>query len=1250
MRRRVSDERPLETRHQDVLRETRLRRGSRASRRRRTALVVFAGLTLLTLAAPSIACFAGLGRQTLARQMATRGWIADAASVRMGWITPLSVRDLRMTGPSDHSIVALGQLDANVTLLDVLRGSIGTKTVELSASDLTIEGQVRPAGSSLEDDLRPFLESPTDQRSSDVNFVVERAELKLTDAGSGDVWSWGSMAAEGSIGPATTHANVEGILAGPGGASGQFAGQVILPAASNGPTEVLLEAHWIPLSFLDLVRKRFEFVDNRMPDHLGGDISGILRVQQPGVSGDRSGPTDLDRGPGEWLIDADKIQLREFIAADDHSVPWRIRSGQLDGQIIHGGSTIEVRELNFESDFAMLTMNALLPGDVSWFGSDSHPLRFLEAIDGVASGEVDLPKLQAAMPGLIPTRTGTELQSGLVRFELDNGLIESGHRSRIRLQSDTVIASDGRRSLRLDPVTLRSDLSSTADGSLRADAIDFRSGFGYAEGGGTFEDGRFRFDLDFASLARSLGPILEIDAASLGGQAKGDVRWSVARDGRWSLRGNANGQDVRLGDGSTQRDVSDSVAPAMITNAIPDSFRTTFEVVGKVAMGNGRPTFLEELQKVDVRAVADDTTIRVELAEPIVRTAAETVVPIRYTIDGEIAPHSEMLAQISGAFIRSAQGHLHVEGLADFDSRSLRIRSASGDIESPRLVIAGHRIAQPNCSITFDGLLDPIHRVVDISNATLAAEAVSAAVVGRVRPDDVDLKMNVRAKLERLQQAAGMATDQRLVQVAGYRSEATSSTETWYVAGDVVGDLDVRSTSSGTNCKGHFEGEAFTLLRPHSGGLGVVGPSPGRDPFASSANRRYPRPATESAVDPVLWREPTVDVAFDIEVPHDGGADPSVENRMAIHRLQLQGDWFDADLSGTLAQEASTLDDRDESWHVLLEGNGVMATDKVAEKLSRLSGTTLLARGRFETPVTIEAVGAADHPIDFRFRSDIGWREAAAGGVVMGPARVPIEMTPTSVRVTRSEIPVGSGSLIVGGSVHHQAPNRWIELDAGPILQQVELTPEMTDRWLRYLAPIVDQAADVSGVVSVHLSEGIVPLDRPRDSRVVGTMQMHSASMTAGPMVDSILVGVDRARQLAGSLRGEEVRRSGRTLVTMPPQRVDFAIREGIVTHDRMRFGIDRADVVTSGDVSVDGELNLVAQMPIDSRWVGRDLGALEGRHLTLPVRGRLDNIQVDTSEVGRLITSAVVEAGAQKVDGLLRNELNRQFDKLLGR
>ncbi|MEM9586700.1 MAG: hypothetical protein AAGA03_05430 [Planctomycetota bacterium] len=251
-------------------------------------------------------------------------------------------------------------------------------------------------------------------------------------------------------------------------------------------------------------------------------------------------------------------------------------------------------------------------------------------------------------------------------------------------------------------------------------------------------------------------------------------------------------------------------------------------------------------------------------------------------------------------------------------------------------------------------------------------------------------------------------------------------------------------------------------------------------------------------------------------------------------------------------------------------------------------------------------------------------------------------MTQTTVTVTPARVPVGEGTLTVGGDVHYLPGPVWIEVDPSSRADRIALSADMTDQWLKYLAPLAASSTRVEGVISAQLNEALVVIDDPAQSYVDGRLGIQQLRFNTGPVADNIIRSVNQLRQLANPTPQAPRAPGSTTLVSLVPQTVDFTLAGGVVSHQRLQLEIDRAQVITSGRVALDGRLDLTAQVPLDTRWLGRDLQSLANETIKLPVTGTLSRPNVDSGA----ITDIAARLAGRMVQGEAESYLRKQLGK----
>lgn len=1214
---------------------TRRRRDGRSRRRN---LYVIGGLTLiglLILGGPSIVCHSSIGRSMLSKTLADYGFDGRADAMRIGWVTPLQLTGLNLRGTAAGSTIAIDRVDMDMTITDMMADMSFTQLGQITLRGIRIAATVDEGRSSIEDDLAVLMApTPDSPPSAGVtgNVTIQDVAVTITDAVTGAAWQVGNCNADVEMTPAEIRATFAGVLTEPAigghaGGGGSLTGsmELAMTAAANESAawKIHVQTESLPLSVVALGRRRMPELAGSIPENVGGDATGEVVLY--------SAPNgNLDASIGN-------LQIRNLTAEDDAMLGqagtrmWRNSLATVDGELTLTDTRLYGRRLQATTDFARATMDGVLSTTFSLTGDD-NPMRWLEAIDGAATAEVDLAKLDAALPGILPLRDGAELVSGRAVAKVEsspsgNNGMASVRRSILTLQSDALRARASGRAVVIDPVELSAVVATGAAG-VRAEQFAFKSAFGSAVGQGDLRSGNADIDIDFGRLTAMLRPIVDISDASLAGAAKGQIKWNATPDNVWRLSGGGEASNlaVTLPGGQMLR-------------------RQTMR--GEVAaVGRWGGQSLDELSSASVTVTTGGLDARAKLLNSVANPQATTPMPVAIEAVGRLETLAELLGPWMPAELTEATGGFTLDAGAEVSTGDSRLTRATLALTQPRVTYTGTTLTQPAVEVVFAGEAVYPATTIRAETLTVAGEAFSAAAKGTASLADVDMQLKWRAKLERLQNSvqtrvAGSARTPVQTVATGGPSVAADA---WLVRGDCEGDLSVKTKLAAPSTTGtlpsiapenatwmlvssRLTGRDVAIVQPASAGLQTVGPMP-----ASMQPQR-------GVGGEVVWAEPNVQIDGDIRYNLTTGD-------VIADAVQVAGDWFATTLSGTVAWNETV-------GQVKLSGPTRLKMDEVASRLSPMAGIPIRATGVHETSVDIQANRQPDGEISLAIAADLGWETSEVAGLVFGPTRIPIQMTETTVTVMPARIAVGppgdtQGALNLAGRVNYRPGPMWIQVERGVIADKIRLTPELTDRWLKYLAPVAANAARIQGTISAELDEATIVLDNPQQSRIVGRLNLGGVEMNAGPLAEQLIVGVDQLRSLAGTLLGKTVDASqNRTLITMPPQTVDFAVDRGVVIHERMFFEIDRAQIITSGRVAFDNRINMTAQIPLDPRWLGRDLQGLAGQSVTLPIDGTLSRPSLDSAGVRQVVTQLGTQAIQQNAESYLQKQLGKQIEKI---
>ncbi|MBA4063274.1 MAG: hypothetical protein C0501_06095 [Isosphaera sp.] len=317
---------------------------------------------------------------------------------------------------------------------------------------------------------------------------------------------------------------------------------------------------------------------------------------------------------------------------------------------------------------------------------------------------------------------------------------------------------------------------------------------------------------------------------------------------------------------------------------------------------------------------------------------------------------------------------------------------------------------------------------------------------------------------------------------------------------------------------------------------------------------------------------------------------------------------------------------------------------QLTQKLRELLGGEFVAAGRGSKPFRL--VGSLTPPARPGSRVPpsplagltadvaVGWDAARAYGFDLGPAEVRAALANGVARVSPVSATFGGGKVTLEPTVRLEPGPGEVTFAKGRVVDRAKLTPAATAGALGYALPAVANAAKAAGEVSVDLGDNRVPLSDPRKASVRGTVHVHSATLTAGPVMGVIakLLGDDDA---AMTLANE--------------QAVPVRVENGRVYHEGLAIKVGAYLVRTSGSAGFDGTLDLVADVPVPGGLANPKTNpvlakALAGKRVAVPVRGTLGQPAVD----GRAFQAAVAALARDAAKDAGKELLNKELEKFL--
>ncbi|MEN0111674.1 MAG: hypothetical protein AAF805_13220, partial [Planctomycetota bacterium] len=742
-------------------------------------------------------------------------------------------------------------------------------------------------------------------------------------------------------------------------------------------------------------------------------------------------------------------------------------------------------------------------------------------------GDVELAALGRSAPGALAIRDGSRIEAGRVTADvrMNDGRVEAA----ADLAGLAGVAG-GRRVAWDQPVSLRVRAThSIAPGvaapwRLDSLTLDSRFASATATGEGDTLTGELRADLD--RLAAELRPLFDLGATRLAGQ--GSANYRVRRDpasGAWAL--DAQGSVERLLVGDAERPLVDE--PRLDVRAKvsgPATSAGPADISGRIDVTAGADLLVIEAPTASNGSAAREFTAtlsgdaarwyrRVRVARPDL-PAGEAIGlagAVRVEARGEASPDRAQVDRLSVA----------LSGL------TLDTASVAG---APRVRLRDERVELGGAA-----RWDAASGAVRLRDAELVSSVASARV------GEAMLSINDPPS------SRGEAAFR--VDLAGVNrwTPPRAGPPTHAASGSVTGTATLRGVPEGLNILAAATGENLTLTRLAPRGS----PTGGTPPNGSM----------------VVWSEPSLRVdlnAIATPIAAAGGRPATVSVEVRDVRVASQT------LSGSAGGK---IEDAVGLRGVRLGGGVDYDLAMVTALLAPRTGGAVKLAGRDRATFRIESVddAPADAPPVTRLTGEFAapWEGAEVFGLPIGPGRLAATLEGGVVRTDPLAVAVGQGGRIDLAALArlHPVPGS-VSLRPGPLVSDVALSAEVTERVLKFIAPVLADATRIDGRFSLGLEEFVAPLSPPdpRDprstalaTRAAGALDIQSVRVLPGPGVAEWVALVDQIRRTAEE--GVEAIASvgERPLVEIRQSRVPFRMVNGRIEHTGLEFAIGDAVV-----------------------------------------------------------------------------------------
>jgi translocation and assembly module TamB len=398
-----------------------------------------------------------------------------------------------------------------------------------------------------------------------------------------------------------------------------------------------------------------------------------------------------------------------------------------------------------------------------------------------------------------------------------------------------------------------------------------------------------------------------------------------------------------------------------------------------------------------------------------------------------------------------------------------------------------------------------------------------------------------------------------------------------------------------------------------------------------------------------LWVEPKVTLRG------EGALDTNAQ-MLSLSDFRLTGE-------GLFLRGGGTLDDL--TGRIVSDIRGELQYDlqPLSEKLRNLTVQQLTMSGRqrqefslqgplrrptvlVESPVVAAASQAvltettAIIPRDLEGRVVFGWDSIEVMAFPIGAGQIGGHLEDARLQFSLINIPVSGGRMTASPYLDFTQPPARLKLPAGPLLNDVQITPRMCRSWLQYVAPLVANATSAEGQFGLQLDQLEMPLGAAESASISGALAIQEARIGPGPLAQQVITVAESIPAILGR-RIPGLSSQSERWIYLPAQVVAFDVNEGRVSHQQLEMRVGDIRLTTTGWVALDQTMSLTVNVWIRDEWIQRNplLEGLRGQSIAIPVSGSLARPQVDQ----RILTDLSRQALGSAAGGLLRDLFDRQ-------
>lgn len=801
------------------------------------------------------------------------------------------------------------------------------------------------------------------------------------------------------------------------------------------------------------------------------------------------------------------------------------------------------------------------------------------------AGHVDLARLAAMLPRTIHVRDDTRITAGVIDLVLNADAKHEGLVWQGKLETSQLAATSGGQAFTWErPVHLSFQAHETPE-ALVIDRLYGEADFLELQGEGTVADGHLSATFDLDRLSRELSRFVDLGELRMAGQGTAYMAWQRKERGLFEANSQLEARNFEL------------------TYSAQQPWREPQLELTADLTGTMENNSLERIDRATLRMTAAGDLLTARLQQPVVQPLGGGLWAMEVGMRGELARWAPRLRPwMNSVADYQMAGDCDISADLLYGASRLELEPLAATIRELRFSGAGVNINERVVELSASALWDGEDEHIEMSHLRWASPALLAEGKDFVVVLDSERAGELKGNLKYTGDIGQL----------WHWIEEPGSPSSWQMAGQLNGQLDVRRSGN------------------------VV-----RASLDNTIDRFQARlDGTEA------WQEPRLQLTSHVE--HDSDAqvvrltDLNLVGQSlactAQGQVGLQGERPLA-IDGRLRYDLARLQPLWQQW----VGTGVKL-EGIDERPFSIRGplgaaAPAGARGTLEPLVDVRR-GVTPMPsappdeewlMKMQGNAEVHWTRGDLYGFALGPGDLRGRLLRGVLQFDPIEAVASQGRLRVVPAIRMSPSPMELTMQPGRAADRVQITPQMCDQALKFVAPVLAGVTQAQGQFSVDVDACRLPLTAPSTGDVAGKLRVHSVEVGPGPFVQELAVLMNRAAP--ARLTKEST--------------VEFRMVNGRVYHKGLELVFPDFTVRTYGSVGLDESLAVMAELPVPPKWIGNNrLGdALKNQTIQLPIGGTLRKPKLDQQALQQTSARFIRDAAA----GAVQKELFRQLDRVLG-